>query len=867
MPLKPPVKGTHTVDVHVHPDTPPHGNASRPALGTRAGFDSSTSFGHPSHPGRMFAEPDPDAIRLAPTVTVHRAISPVATRSPDLQPLEHYWLTASARLPDADAEGFRTHKGRRYVDVPKGGIVLVGVDPDTGLPRARLAGELVASGPILIRDTDSGLWHPSNDADVFAAPLTEASLQAFRTELDFTAVEPDSDGMFNHHGKRYVVIDNHAYQAMLDPDASTPGQKVWRIVNSNDPVASDPANLYRSSRSGVSRAITRNEENNWVLVSTGLRGGMRRRDLIQANMAILMQRYEPFQQAHAALSESSERYNTLWGQARPLPDGSAEKNAALVAVEVHLLRHIKKQTDFVQSMIDARDWLPLVKATGLYKQELLTFQIERVEYLNRLMAVMDLRIRPTASGLDAENCKKIITHMNKKLKLLDDRQAVMEQIRKTDPGAAPELLELSQQVPGTERINFNKLTLYVHLFADTPEHSPSMTMHSLGAIDLITGDLKNVPEREHPMALVLAFDQIRHDRYRFETLLASDHPKAQYIKEIIALIEPIEKRIENRLTEIYETYERNNELPSLDQDIDFDFIPPQPVDTETDRPASSRKMFRTRQHGTYRVLVGDTETAVDGSVTIKVPDVLRPEAPPKHYEKRQGEWLPVRPAIAKKPRHQLINKANRLLTGVDKHLAEARMRELKKDNPTEILEDLGTATDKLVEQARRLENHETTAGDMEIQGLVDRLRTAADTLTRQGQTVLVRMYKNREVLDLMRVNYLMDQAELTVSKTVDRKPLGKGRSKSFLDVYSIRDRASGAPLWEAHFHYDDTASLSFKVDGGHLKTLEQGRRGIESQRRDEQAGLPHVKIWRATFDGKTASKIFTLANEVAVPPE
>ncbi|MNN88528.1 hypothetical protein D3C81_2062260 [compost metagenome] len=74
-------------------------------------------------------------------------------------------------------------------------------------------------------------------------------------------------------------------------------------------------------------------------------------------------------------------------------------------------------------------------------------------------------------------------------------------------------------------------------------------------------------------------------------------------------------------------------------------------------------------------------------------------------------------------------------------------------------------------------------------------------------------------------------------------------------------------MWEAHFHYDqhDAAPLNFTTRGGHLKTLEQSRRGIESQRRDEQAGLPHVAIWRQTFDGKTASKIFALASPAGVP--
>jgi len=191
----------------------------------------------------------------------------------------------------------------------------------------------------------------------------------------------------------------------------------------------------------------------------------------------------------------------------------------------------------------------------------------------------------------------------------------------------------------------------------------------------------------------------------------------------------------------------------------------------------------------------------------------------------------------------------------------------KKTSPSEILDDLDKATESLNEQARRLESLEGATDDAEILDLSARLRTAADSLAAQGQSVLVRMYKNKDVLDTMRLIYLMDADELNVSKTVDRKQLGKGKSKSFLDVYSIKDRADNAPLWEAHFHYDrhDAQPLNFTTRGGHLKTLEHSKRGIESQRRDEQAGLPHVAIWRQTFDGKTATKIFALASPAEVP--
>jgi Tfp pilus assembly protein PilN len=866
MAVKPPRNGTAyvDVDVHIRSNRPVDGDTKTSDTPGRKGLDP---WLHGETPKPRTPPPgvkDLDAILPAATVMIRPTPAPAEVRLVTDQPLKHYWVSTTAKLPPADSEGFRVYNKRLYVDVPDGGIVLVAVQPDTGLYRARLSSELHPSGPLLLRDVDSGVWHPLNDVDAGNVPLTDASLQPFRTDLDLRTAEPGSDGLFRHDGKLYVIIHNHAYQAMQDLDASSPAHKVWRIVNPKDPVANDSANIYRASRSGETRAITRNEANVWVSVLTGLRGGMPRNDSTQAKMALLMQRYEPFQNAHTALIESSTQYDALWSRARQQADGPA-RTAALVAVEVHLLKHIRKQTAFVQSLVDNKDWMTILKAGGLFKEELHTFRIERVEYLNRLMAVMDLRTRPEVTDMSADNCRKIITHLNKKLKILDERQVVMEQIRKASPGAAAQLTELGRQVPAADRINFNKLALYVHLFADTPDQPPDTTMPSLSALDLITGDLGNVPEREHPMALLLAIDQLKGDRSRFEMLLSSQSPRSQYLEEIIALIDPIEKKIEGKLTEILDVSMRRSDLPSLDQDIDFDFIPTQPVYADTSRPAPAKKMFRTRQHGTYRVLVGETETAPDGSIIIKVPDPLRPDSPPRRYEKRQDEWLPVLPPIVRVPRSQLVGEAIRLLASHENHMLDASAQEARKTNPTEIIESLGKESDLLNEQARRLENHASEGEDRGIIDLAARLRTAADSLTSQGQEILVRMYKNKDVLDIMRLNYLLDRAELNASKTVDRKALGKGKDKSFLDVYTISDRADGGPLWQAHFHYDkqDSHPLNFTIKGSHLKTLEQSKRGIESQRRDELAGLVHVPIWRERFDGKTAHKIFTLADNAA----
>ena len=277
---KPPARGNGPIDVHIRPNQPSDVNTPRPDIPPRVDFGSPTSRpdGNPARPGRPTGDADLDAIEPEPVVIVRETMTTVDPPTPVNRPLEHYWLNTTTALPDIDTDGFRIHKGRRYVDVPDGRIVLVGTDPDTGLYRARLPSELTASGPVLLRDNDSGLWHKLEDFEPITFPLTDTRLEAFRTELDFSSAEPGSDGLHRFDGKLYVVIESHVYQVLHDPDASTPLAAVMRIVRSEDPVASDSANLYVATRPGRSEPIVFDAVQGWVGTAVAGAGGMIRND-------------------------------------------------------------------------------------------------------------------------------------------------------------------------------------------------------------------------------------------------------------------------------------------------------------------------------------------------------------------------------------------------------------------------------------------------------------------------------------------------------------------------------------------------------------------------------------------------------------
>lgn len=690
-------------------------------------------------------------------------------------------------------------------------------------------------------------------------PLSSEALRDFRA-FDMRQVMrvPDADGILQMAGRFYVNIDEVTYQVMLDRDASTADAKVWRIVNPKDPVAMDSANIYHASRSGESRAITRNAANLWVTAVVGAVGGMRQATRVHDTRAYLMQRFEPIRDAFNVLSESAERYEELQAEmTKQVPESAAEQ-AALVALEVHILKHVKMQSSYVTSLIDNKDWLIHVKASGLYKQELLAQQRERVEFLNKLMVVMDLRVRPIIEKeITVETCKKNLAHMNKKLKILEDRRLIVEQTRRLSRGDADEMERKNRSIPGEERVQATRLNVYIRLIANDPTDPPTLGTLTTMATHWVVKDLPNIPERSQPIALHLALEQIAVEKSNYAALLASAAPqKTEYIKGALSIIEFYELKIEGKLNEILGKLQSNQDLPIYDQDIDFDFMPTQPLGST--EPVQPKRMFRTRQHGLYKVMVGTQETAPDGTVTVKVDDPYKIDAPPRRYEKIQGEWQPVATTSSRPTKSRLVSEANELLANVDEHLRVARAHEEKKRYPANIYEFLGSKAESLDELARKLEGG---TQDAEATALATRLKASSDKLMNEARDILVRMYKNKDVLDVLRLDYLLEHAQLKVVRTVNRKQLGKGKESSYLDVYAISDAADNTPLWEAHFHYDrlNRPALDYTTKGGHLKTLAQSRQGSSLQQREEQAGRVHQPIWREAISPKVAQKLFDRA--------
>ncbi len=158
MPVKPPRGGGPHVDASGSPHRAVDADTSLYGHSGRTGVDVDIAQHHllpragSSIDATLGAEPPAAAV-------VVRAIAE-GIRPPASQPsLDNYVTSARAILPQVNSEGLRVISRRTYADLVNGDLVPVAVDPATGLYRARRPSELLPSGPVMLRDVDSGLWY------------------------------------------------------------------------------------------------------------------------------------------------------------------------------------------------------------------------------------------------------------------------------------------------------------------------------------------------------------------------------------------------------------------------------------------------------------------------------------------------------------------------------------------------------------------------------------------------------------------------------------------------------------------------------------------------------------------------------------
>jgi hypothetical protein len=859
-----PAKGTVTVDIHTRPKLPADGHTPLPDTVPRVDFGLPVTT-NPRIPPKGTATQENaefDAITPAPTVTASEQPSvPAAAPAAAQRPLEHYWLASATQLPAPDALGFRTFKGRQYVDVPGGGIVHITADPDTGLYRAKLPSELQASGPVLVRDPESKLWHRVDDLESTTYPLTATRLEAFRTHLDFTGVEPGSDGLYRHDGKLYVVIENRTYQALHDLEASSPQVPVMRIVRAEDSVALDDRNAYVATRSGRSEPIVFDGQNGWSGRAIVGAGGMRRTTPDNPSLLPLADLMQALHTHVEKIEQAIALTNRLRSDGRAA-EGTEGEKSAIVQLEVSLLRQLTGLENMVNFYLNHRDSHLHHRGKKIYLAELHAHQKKRVElYTDLLTATQRRKYLDIGSYTDFfEIHRATATYLANRLVVMQKRQDIADDILNRSRTSAPELANL-----GYDPTEIHEFTAYwvqakSFLLTDTPvDHNFFPVNLALSFIEttLALRNIDNIPEDARVAVLSNLIEQCAMIKDFYAHLTLPPGPAHVTSRgEIIDAIQAFENTLEQQIARYHRDRESTSALPAQDQPIDFDFVPAQ---TRSGPQPMPRRMFRARHHGVYKVSVGQPRRTATGEELIDVIDINQSAKVLRTYEQREGEWRRVRP-VQNTALPELITQATQRLDQFDSHLSEARQDERAKRNATNIVEFLGGKAEALDDLARQLEHAPNPTGN-NIAPLVQRLREHSHLLRNEGEDIRIRLYKDKAFLSADRLAYLISQGHIGAVKTHSRLARGKGKEKHFLDIYSLNDSHTGEPLWHAHFHYDkkDSPALNFKEKGAHLKTLEQSGSGISSQRRDEQADREHIAIWRHAIDGRTAQRIFDLS--------
>ncbi|WP_322845710.1 hypothetical protein [Pseudomonas sp. B33.4] len=857
---KSPIRGIVTVDVHPRHGTPvirrsPHQIDPSAIMPARA---------IPT-PGRTTTGSDLDVIATAPPITITPSAAVAPTRFViQEQSLEHYRVSAHVTLPEPDVEGFRTFKGRRYVDVPGGGIVQVVVDAQTGQYRARLPNELNASGPTLVRDAESRLWHAPKAFESITFPLSASRLQTFAIDLDFSTAEPGQDGLHRYNGKLYVVMAEQTYQALHDLDASSPATAVMRIVHPEDPVAADPANIYIGTRPGRSEPIVFDERHGWLGTLVGGAGGMRRTtkptEAMRAADLIFELQTLDLEFDHAMAT--GEQLQARW---RALKDTDGERD-----VLEQLERHHQWELSILEKTLnlhtEQKERIIAVRGRAAYRDKIIMLHKGRLLTYNQFMIANDSRKLldgPIFGGPDSDHAS-VAEHLSSKLVLMRQRQVIADELANTWRLPQSELNDIAfEPMDLHDTVAFwvyAKSRLFVDTEAEVDVNNANARYLAFcfGEVTFAFRALDRIPVQARIPVLSDLLDQASAIRVSYEHLQLP--PGAQHSRsraEILEAIRTFEGTLDEHLNRFHREQENTSALPPHEQPIDFDFIPAQ---SKNQPAAAPRKMFRSKHHGVYKIRVGRPRRTAAGEDLI---DVMNPHDPTKivqTYERREGEW---RRQIARQERNltTLVTQAGQLQEQTEAHLNTAWSDERAKRNATSIVEFLTERADDLDDFARQIEQA-PNPGASDTATLLQRLKRDSQRLLNESEAIRVRLYKDPAFLSVDRVAYLISHGHLSAVKTHTRLPLGKGNNKDFLDVYTLNDRQTGTTLWHAHFHYAEKHSpaLSFTDKRGHLKTLEQSRLGTSSQRRDEQAGRAHVRIWREDIDSRTAQRIFDLAS-------
>lgn len=210
----------------------------------------------------------------------------------------------------------------------------------------------------------------------------------------------------------------------------------------------------------------------------------------------------------------------------------------------------------------------------------------------------------------------------------------------------------------------------------------------------------------------------------------------------------------------------------------------------------------------------------------------------------------------------LVTEASRALGQVRKEISTvARFKQVTRV-PVEIEDQYHGSARRLETLAEDIEEALTqlnaTDAQTALQGSAElkarELRDQASIARRTGTQARVELSKSL-LPTVGRVEFLVEQGEVTIRKLGQRTPLGKGGRRDFVQEYEILDRQQH-PLWYAHFHYDTTTGPAERFTAAHLKTVTQRFDGYQTQLQQARNDEEVIGIYRSRIDLAAARRLF-----------
>ncbi|CAK9890714.1 hypothetical protein PS652_03563 [Pseudomonas fluorescens] len=334
-------------------------------------------------------------------------------------------------------------------------------------------------------------------------------------------------------------------------------------------------------------------------------------------------------------------------------------------------------------------------------------------------------------------------------------------------------------------------------------------------------------------------------------LLSELHTKLQDSRIYVQALQPLTPSMEEyrdailtdiqyfmTLTETYITRGRasldgTRHLGKTDTTVDYTFVPPHNL-----RPPS--KTEAPSQQPMVKKIVRK-KTAVTPSSPASSSNLTAPAKVSSPLPKPSVDY------------HKLSAQATTLLETLQSVRQEAEQRSAACEPPSnvhEFLEAKAKALDLLV-----LNLQSDTS--FSHQQLIGQLHSEARSLMQLANRLLTTAYKNKQILNIPRLAWLLKNNEVTVQPAESGIREGSGNNASFLSVFYILDKHKNNRLWTAHFHYPAANSQPSEWRAGHLKRLDQDRHGLSYQQQQAQAGEKVMPIWRAHFDPATADLLFS----------